>query len=134
MSHSIVILFGLYLLGLAGLALVRPASATAFLQAHASSPKAHYAELVLRLLVGIALVRHSPLMAAPTAFLVFGWVLIVSTTVLALLPWTVHRKIAERSVPLVASRPAAFAAAAALLGVAVIAGLALGAGGISPLG
>ena len=95
----IVIGTGAFLVALGASALFRPSLASAFLLSFASTPTKHYFELVVRFIIGCALVVHASSTVAPLAFMVFGTVLIATTTVMAFLPWHRHRAFASRSVP-----------------------------------
>lgn len=98
-AKAIIVLAALYLLLLGAVALLRPQRAGAFLLGFATAPGKHYTELAVRVLVGGALLllaRTSPY-AMPLT--VFGWVLVASTAVMAVMPWQVHRRFAEASVP-----------------------------------
>lgn len=95
----IVVLFAVYLLGLAAASLFLPAHARRFLERFASTARAHYLEMLVRLLVGCAFVSYSPHMLWFQAFLVLGWLLVISTVVLLLIPWRWHRKFAQIVVP-----------------------------------
>lgn len=92
----IVLLVGVFQLGVATVCFFAPKRAVAFLGAFAGSSKTHYLEMVLRLLAGAAFVIHSPEMRFPTAFLIFGWVLIALTAVLLILPWRMHQQFTEK--------------------------------------
>jgi uncharacterized protein YjeT (DUF2065 family) len=94
-----VVAIGLYLLVLGIAALARPELAKRFLGGFVSSATTHFAELTVRILAGAALVSAAPRMAATPAVRTFGWILIVTSLVLALVPWRVHRRFAEWSVP-----------------------------------
>ena len=96
MSVVLLALTAAYLLGLGACALVRPAWARRFLLGHASSPRLHYLELALRLLVGGALLVRAPAMPWPQAFTFVGGVLVVTTLVLALVPWRRHQAFAHK--------------------------------------
>jgi hypothetical protein len=95
-----VLLAGLYLVGLAAVAFISPQKAKIFLSRFASSPFAHFAELFMRLLVGVSLVSYAAQMKFPTVFSVFGWTVIVTTVGLFVTPWRWHRRLALWSVPL----------------------------------
>lgn len=84
-------------LGIASL--VRPQRVKAFLGALASTPRVHFTELAIRALVGCAFVLTAPRMPFAPAFTVFGWVLVGTTLLLALIPWHLHRRFANWSVP-----------------------------------
>ncbi len=99
LAMGLVLAAGLYLVGLGVAALAKPATASRFLSAFASSAPLHYLELGLRIVVGLAFVRQAPGMPATLAFLVMGWVLVLTSAGLALVPWRWHRRFAERAVP-----------------------------------
>lgn len=122
-SGIIVALFGLFLIGLGGLCVVRRPAAERFLSGFASSAKTHFTEHLIRLVVGIGFVLHSPSMWYPTVFNVFGWILIVSSAVLLVLPWKWHREYARRTVPQVLKLIYLFAVGAFALGIFVMYGL-----------
>ena len=95
----VVLLAAAYLAALGIASLVRPERAKAFLGAFASTPRVHFTELAIRALVGGALVLTAPRMQFAPAFTVFGWVLVGTTLLLALVPWRLHRRFANWSVP-----------------------------------
>lgn len=92
----IALLVGLFQLGLAATCFFAPKRAVSFLSAFASSPKAHFLEMALRLVAGGAFVINAPAMRFSIAFMVFGWVLIASSAVLLILPWRLHQRFAEQ--------------------------------------
>lgn len=95
----VVVLAGLYLVGLAGVSLLMPARASGFLLGFVGSATLHYLELLLRLLVGGAFLLRAPHMPFPDLFALFGWVLILTTAGLFLVPWQWHRRFANKAVP-----------------------------------
>jgi hypothetical protein len=95
----IVIAAGAFFVALGATAIVAPARARTFLLAFAQSPKAHYAELAIRMLAGAAFVMVAPRSLAPELFRLFGWVLLLTSAGLALLPWRWHRRFAKYGVP-----------------------------------
>jgi hypothetical protein len=107
----------LYLLTLAALLVFSPERGKGFLLGFASSALTHYLEIGLRIVLGAAFVVHAPNMLLAPAFTAFGWMLIGTSTVLALLPWQWHNHFAKLSLPRVLKYPkliAAFSAAMAL--------------------
>jgi len=119
----IVALFGLFLIGLAILCVFRKQAAERFLSGFASSARAHFTEHSIRFLVGVAFVLFSPSMWYPQVFNVFGWILIVTSAVLLVLPWAWHREYARRTVPTVLRILWLFAIGSLALGVFVFYGL-----------
>ncbi len=99
LASSVVVLIGLYLVGLASVALFAPARATRFLLGLAGSASAHYLELTIRLAVGCALLLHAPRMAFSGVFVVLGWVLVMTTAGLFAVPWQWHHRFAQQAVP-----------------------------------
>lgn len=98
-SRAVVFSAGIYLLALGIGSLVRPEIAKRFLGGHATTLRLHVFELSLRVLVGGALVLSAPRMPVNVAFLAFGWVLIGTSLLLALVPWRLHQRFAAWSVP-----------------------------------
>lgn len=111
---------GLYLVGLAAVALVAPARATRFLRGFATSALTHYVELALRLIAGGAMVIHAPNMRYPDAFALFGWILIITTAALLAVPWRWHHRFARWAVPQALPHLRLVAAASFLLGGLVL--------------
>jgi hypothetical protein len=99
LAMIVVVLVGLYFAGLSVVSLAAPARASSFLMGFASSASAHYAELLLRLVVGAAFVLAAPRVPLPGLFTIFGWLLIGTTAALFLVPWHWHRRFAQRVVP-----------------------------------
>ena len=96
---AIVVLVALYFIALGTSSLITPSFAKRFLLGFAESAFVHYTELLVRLVVGIAFLIHSPRMLFANGFHIFGWLLIVTTAALLLVPWQWHRRFASKSVP-----------------------------------
>lgn len=96
---SIVVAAALYLLTLGAGALIRPESAKRFLGGFATSRRTHFTELALRVLAGAALVYSAPRMAFGQGVAVFGWMLVVTSLALAIIPWRLHHRFAAWAVP-----------------------------------
>jgi uncharacterized protein YjeT (DUF2065 family) len=96
-----VVLAALYLLGFGALAVVAPARANGYLHGFASSVRVHVLELIARLAVGAAFVGYASQLRYSSTFHFVGVTLIVTTLALAVLPWRLHRRFAQRSVPAV---------------------------------
>jgi hypothetical protein len=73
--------------------------AARFLEAHASTARAHFFELAVRLVVGFAFVGAASSMSGSALYDAFGRVLVGTTVVLAVIPWRLHKRFAEWSVP-----------------------------------
>lgn len=95
-----IVLAALYLLSLGAAALVAPARASGFLLGFASSLSIHLLELSLRFVFGVALILYAPRMFLGDAFNLFGWLLLITTAGLLLMPWRWHHRFAQHAVPL----------------------------------
>ncbi len=96
---TVVVLAGLYFIGLAVLSLTRPPMAMRFLSGFAGSASAHYLELLLRLAVGTAFLLRAPYLPLQNAFATLGIVLIITTVCLFAVPWQWHHRFAKWAVP-----------------------------------
>lgn len=123
LARLVVAATSLYLVGLGVLALARPDRVEVFLLRLAQTPTAHYAELAARAVVGAAFWAVADASHFPEAFRLFGGVLLVTTAVLALLPWRVHRRFARRTVPRALRFVGWIGAASLGLGAAMIYGV-----------
>ncbi len=123
LSGIIVVGFGLYLIGLAVVIASKPLLAERFLKSFASSARAHYTEQASRLIVGAAIIILAPSMWYPDLFEGFGWLIIITTVGLLLVPWQWHHKFAKWAIPL-AIRPLGLCALGALaLGTLILYGV-----------
>lgn len=125
LASALVCLAGLYLIGLAGAVVVSPARAARFLGGFASSAFTHYLELVLRLAMGWAFLQYAPEMRFSGFFVVFGWILVVTTLGLFGVPWQWHQRFAQWGVPHAARHSGAVAAASLVFGGFILAALIL---------
>ena len=124
----LVLLSGCYLVGLAVLSFLSPERASRFLLSFASSASAHYLELAVRLLVGGAILLSAPHMLFPGAFVIVGWVLVVTTLGLFAVPWRWHHRFAQWGVPHAVANLQLVAVASFSFGGFVIASVVLGSG------
>jgi hypothetical protein len=98
-AKAITVIVAIYFLVLGVVALVRPAKARGFLLGFADTACKHYAELVARLLVGGSLLLVAEGSAYSTAIKPFGWILLISTAFMALVPWRLHGRFTQSAVP-----------------------------------
>ena len=129
LAAAVVLLTGLYLIGLAAVSLFAPARATRFLGGFATSALTHYIEMALRLAAGAAMVIHAPQMRFSDAFALVGWVLIITTAALLAVPWRWHHRFAQWAVPQALPHLRLVAAASLLFGGLVVGSVLLGARG-----
>src|SRR5262245_19492165 len=100
LAEIVVVAASLFLIGLASFMLIKSAMIERFFMSFASSRKSHLTEMFFRLLFGIALVLLSTTMWQPKAFFLFGWAVIVSSTMLVLHPWQLHNRFGTHVRPL----------------------------------
>ncbi len=96
---TVVAIIGVYFIALGIVALVAPERGKSFLLGFADSPGKHYLELALRFIAGGGLVFYAPSMRYPAIFATFGWILLVTTLGLLMIPWRWHDMFARRAVP-----------------------------------
>jgi uncharacterized protein YjeT (DUF2065 family) len=128
LTFCIVLMAGTYLVGLGAMAFLAPARAASFLLGFATSARAHFIELALRGLVGGALVWHASQMRFGSAFALAGWLLVITTAGLLVVPWRWHRSFAQRAVPHVTGHLRLLGLASLLMGGLVLFALRDGTG------
>lgn len=99
LSVAVVGLAGLFLAALGLTGLFAPGHARRFLGGFAATAPRHVAELVVRMVVGLALLGAAPRLAGSAVVAGLGWVLLATTGLMAIVPWRVHRGFARRVVP-----------------------------------
>ena len=123
LSGMVVVTFGCFLVGLAVMIAIKPQLAERFLHSFATSARAHYTEQTLRLIAGGAMVIFAPSMRYPGLFRLFGWLIVVTTAALLVLPWRWHSEFAKWAIPLVIRHMKLFALAAVALGTLIFYGV-----------
>lgn len=98
-AKAIAVAVAIFFLVLGAVALVHPPTARGFLLGFASNALKHYAELLARILVGGSLLLITRDSAYATVLSAFGWLLIITTAFMALVPWRVHRRFTQSAVP-----------------------------------
>ncbi len=112
-----------YLVLLGGTCFLAPLRASRFLLAFASSRGKHYAEMLVRIVVGGALLILSGSMQESGILAAIGWILVVTSVVLLLLPWQHHQNFARRVVPRALQHIKVIGMASLVLGAAVLGGV-----------
>ncbi len=127
LAGLVVVGFSLFLLGLGLVCMTKPAVAKHFLTLFASSASAHYLEQGVRLLVGLALLTFADSMRFPASFRFLGWIIVVTTTGLLLIPWQWHNKFSARVMPPLLRRLPLLALGAVALGTFILYSVVTGA-------
>lgn len=99
LARAVVASVAVYLVVFGLAAWMAPDRTGRYLLAFAGTPRLHWVELLLRAVAGAAFVVLSPGVEYSSAFLAVGWVLLLSTAGLVLVPWHWHRRFAQQSVP-----------------------------------
>lgn len=120
LSGIVVVGFGLYLIGLAVVIALKPLLAERFIKSFATSARAHYTEQAARLTVGAGLVIFAPSMWYPNLFEGFGWLIIITTVGLLLVPWQWHNKFGRWAIPLAIRHLKSYALGASALGAFIL--------------
>lgn len=115
----VVFVSGAWLVGLAALSMFAPQRAAQLLSGFAGSARAHYLEQALRIVAGVGFILYSSAMRLPTVFLVFGWVLVLTSAGLLAVPWQLHGRFANWVVPFVIRHLKLYAGGALLLAAAI---------------
>ena len=131
LASFLVLLAGLYLVGLGVVSLLSPARATRFLGGFASSAGTHYLEIACRLVAGGALLLAAPRMLFSGFFIIFGWILVATTVGLSAIPWRWHHRFARRVMPHFVCHLRPVAVASLVFGGVILASVILG-GGAEP--
>lgn len=118
LAMGLLWLLALFLVVFGVTACIRPSAAGAFLAGFAGTACRHYAELAVRMAFGWALIHASADLTAASWIAGAGWVLLVTSGLMLLVPWKLHRSFARRAVP---KAPAALRA----MGVPALCGGAL---------
>jgi len=119
-AGATVVLVGGYFCALGLAAFLAPALATRFLRGFAQSASTHYLELGIRIPVGAAFILRAPELPREPLFTALGWMIVISSLVLLVIPWRWHRQFAERVVPPVARYLRWLGVASLGLGVVVL--------------
>jgi hypothetical protein len=92
-----VILFGLFIIYVGILMLFAPKKARETLRKMASTNLINYTEITLRMIPAIGLILYSDYSKYPIAFKVYGWLMLVTSIVLYLIPREWHHGFSLKS-------------------------------------
>jgi uncharacterized membrane protein YfcA len=90
----IVIFFGLFLVSVGLLMLLRPAKARVYLRKAGSTNLINYAEITIRMIPAAALILCAELSKFPEMFKLLGWFMIVTSLILYFVPRRWHHQYA----------------------------------------
>ena len=93
-AKYIVIIFGIYLIGVGLLMLLSPTKAREYLRKAGSTNLINYSEITIRMIPAAALVIYSGLSKYPEIFKLLGWFMIATSVVLYFVPRRFHHKYA----------------------------------------
>lgn len=100
-SLIVVTVIGLYFVVLGVVAFFAPSRAERFLLGFAKTRTKHYWELGIRFVAGAGLLLFAPRSRFPEALSALGWILLVTTLGLLMIPWPWHEKFSRKTVPAV---------------------------------
>jgi uncharacterized protein YjeT (DUF2065 family) len=89
-----VLLFGIFLIAVGLLMLLRPTKAREYLKKAGSTNLINYAEISIRMIPAAGLVIYSELSKYPEIFRLLGWFMIATSLVLYFVPRRIHHKYA----------------------------------------
>lgn len=95
-AQSIVMLFGVFLIGVGVLMLLLPSKANAYLRKAGSTNLINYTEISIRMIPAAAMVVSADLSKYPEAFRLLGWFMIATSVVLFFVPRNMHHAYALR--------------------------------------
>jgi uncharacterized membrane protein YfcA len=93
-AKYIVILFGVFLIGVGVFMLITPVKAREYLRKAGSTNFINYFEITIRMIPAAGLVIYSEFSKYPEIFKLFGWFMIATSLVLYFVPRRIHHKYA----------------------------------------
>ena len=93
----IVLFFGIFIIFIRFIMLMNPIKARETLRKAGSTNFINYAEITIRLIPAIALILYSDLSKYPEAFKIFGWIMLITSLVLYVVPRKIHHKFSMTS-------------------------------------
>ena len=90
LAKYIVVLFGIFIIGVGFLMLFNPEKARYFLRQAGSTNLINYTEITLRMLPAAALILFSEFSKFPEIFKFFGWFMIGTSIILYVVPRKLH--------------------------------------------
>ncbi len=93
-AKYIVILFGIFLIGVGLLMLLKPEKAREYLKKAGSTNLINYSEITVRMIPAAGLILYSEFSKFPYVFNYFGWFMIGTSLVLYFVPRRLHHRYA----------------------------------------
>jgi hypothetical protein len=90
LAKTVVLFFGLFLIGIGFLMLLKPQKAREILKKAGSTPLINYGELLLRMIPAAGLILCAKVSKFPQFFALLGWFMIGTSIFLMLLPRKYH--------------------------------------------
>ena len=97
LAKWVVIFFGIFIIIIGFIMLINPTKARNTLRKAGSTNFINYAEITLRLIPAIALILCSELSKFPLAFKVFGWIMLITSLILYVVPRKIHHQFSMKS-------------------------------------
>ncbi|QED38091.1 hypothetical protein FK178_10305 [Antarcticibacterium arcticum] len=120
-ARWIVIFFGSFIILCGFIMLISPGKARSILRKAGSTNFINYAEITIRIIPAVALIVCAETSKFPEAFKIFGWIMLVTSLILYLVPRKLHHQFSMKSAAIL--KPFYFrliAPFAFLLGVLII--------------
>ncbi len=99
LSEIVIYIFALFLISLSVIMTAHPKWGRKFLESFASSAKAHFTEMSIRLVFGLSLIFHESYDHYGYYLQIIGWVVVITTIGLLIFPWKWHHKFASKVIP-----------------------------------
>ena len=93
----IVIFFGVFIIFIGFVMLINPTKARNILRKAGSTNFINYAEITLRLIPALAFILCSNISKFPIAFQTFGWIMLITSLILYVVPRKIHHKFSMKS-------------------------------------
>ena len=93
----VLIFFGIFLIFIGFVMLINPIKARNTLRKAGSTNFINYAEITIRLIPAISLILYSEFSKFPEAFKIFGWIMLITSLILYVVPRKTHHKFSMKS-------------------------------------
>ena len=97
LAKWVIVLFGIFIIFVGFLMLLKPQKARNTLRKAASTNFINYAEITIRLFPAIALILYSDFSKFPEAFKIFGWFMLITSLILYIVPRKIHNNFSMKS-------------------------------------